>query len=445
MDGSLNTLTTGIDWSLWVPLISIGVLILMSAFFSGSETALTAASKARMYALEKEGDARAGRVNRIRDKKEKMIGALLLGNNLVNILASSLATSVLIKMVGEAGVFYATAVMTLMLLIFAEVLPKTYALKHSDSFAMKVAPVVGFVVFIFAPVTELVARIVNMVLRLFGADQAHNSEDAQEEELRGAIEMHAATVGNQGVQNNVERKAMLRSILDLAEVEVIEIMTHRKNVVTVDLDMKLSEIVDTVLNSSYTRIPVWRDNPDNILGVIHAKQLLRELMQVGGDFSKLDITKVALEPWFVPDTTTLFDQLQAFRERKEHFALVVDEYGSTLGIVTLEDILEEIVGEIDDEHDVSVPGVRIQPDGSYLIEGTVTIRDLNRALDWNLPDDEYSTIAGLILYEAKMIPDAGQAFSFYGFRFKIMKRQRHQISLIRVYPPEKPKEGKEAA
>jgi len=396
-----------------------------------------------MYALGEgtDNNPRPPKVNKIREEKEKMIGALLLGNNLVNILASALATSVFIKMVGETGVFYATAIMTIVVLIFAEVMPKTYALKHSDSLAMTIAPIVAWVIKIFSPVTQLVSKVVLGVLRLFGADLDAVNEDAQEEELRGVIEMHSTSVGNQGVQNTDERKAMLRSILDLAEVEVSEIMTHRRNVLTIDLDMKLSDIVDTVLESSYTRIPVWRDNPDNILGVIHAKQLLRELTRVGGDFNKLDIAKVALEPWFVPDSTSLFDQLQAFRERKEHFALVVDEYGSTMGIVTLEDILEEIVGEIDDEHDITVPGVRLQPDGSYLIEGTVTIRDLNRALDWNLPDHEYSTLAGLILYESKMIPDAGQAFSFYGFRFKIVKRQRHQISLIRVHPPEKPKEG----
>lgn len=427
--------TSGIDWSFWLPLLSIVVLICMSGFFSGSETALTAASRARMYGLEKEGNKRAAVVNKLRERKDRMIGALLLGNNLVNILASALATAVFIKMVGEAGVFYATILMTLIVLIFAEVLPKTYALKYSDNMAMKIAPIIRVVVLVFSPITEMVNKIVIFVLARFGVDMESVSEEADEEELRGAIEMHSASANGQGVQNADERKAMLRSILDLAEVEVSEIMTHRKNVITIDIDMPAAELIETILDCPYTRIPVWKDNPDNIVGVIHAKQLLREVRNVDGDFRKLDINKVALDPWFVPDTTNLFDQLQAFRERREHFALVVDEYGSTMGIVTLEDILEEIVGEIDDEHDVSVPGVRVQPDGSYLVEGQVTIRDLNRAFEWNLPDEDYSTLAGLILYEAKMIPEAGQAFSFYGFRFKIVKRLRHQISLIRLYPP----------
>jgi Mg2+/Co2+ transporter CorB len=426
-----------IDWSFWVPTLSILLLICLSGFFSGSETALTAASRARMYGLEKEGNKRAAMVNKIREHKDRMIGALLLGNNLVNILASALATSVFIKLVGESGVFYATILMTLIVLIFAEVLPKTYALKYSDSMAMRIAPTIKIVILLFSPITQLVTKIVNFVLTKLGVDLDGDIDGADEEELRGAIEMHSATVGDQGVQNADERKAMLRSILDLADVEVLEIMTHRKNVVAIDINLPTDQIVDMVLECPYTRVPVWQDNPDNIIGVIHAKQLLREVKVIDGDFDALDIRKVASEPWFVPDATSLFDQLQAFRERKEHFAVVVDEYGTMMGIVTLEDILEEIVGEIDDEHDVSVPGVRVQADGSYLIEGTVTIRDLNRALEWELPDEEYSTIAGLILYESKMIPEAGQAFSFYGFRFKIIKRQRNQISMIRVFPPAK--------
>jgi Mg2+/Co2+ transporter CorB len=426
----------GGNWDIWLPLIAIIILICLSGFFSGSETALTAASKARMFGLEKEGNKKAALVNKIRERKDRMIGALLLGNNLVNILASAIATSVFIKMVGEAGVVYATLIMTLVVLIFAEVLPKTYALKYSDSMAMAIAPIINIVVKLFSPITEMVTKIVNLVLKSFGVNMNESSDDADEEELRGAIEMHSSSISNQRVQNADERKAMLRSILDLAEVELNEIMTHRKNVTAIDIETPVVDLVEMVLECPFTRIPMWKDNPDNVVGIIHAKQLLREVRNAEGDFKKLDVTKIALDPWFVPETTNLFDQLQAFRERREHFALVVDEYGSTMGIVTLEDILEEIVGEIDDEHDETVAGVRTQADGSYLVEGQVTIRDLNRAFDWNLPDDHYATIAGLILHEAKMIPDAGQAFSFYGFRFKIVKRQRHQISLIRLYEPQ---------
>ena len=237
-------------------------------------------------------------------------------------------------------------------------------------------------------------------------------------------------------QKTQEQRAMLRSILDLAEVEIEDIMIHRKGVTSINIDQQMDQIVDEVLNSPYTRLPLWLNNPDNIVGIIHAKQLLRELMDVGGEIGNIDLSRVTMEPWFIPETTNLYDQLQAFRERKEHFALVVDEYGSFMGIVTLEDILEEIVGEIDDEHDETIQGVRRISNGSYIIEGSVTIRDLNRELDWGLPDDEYSTIAGLILFESQMVPDVGQSFRYHGFQMDVVRKQRNQITLVRITPPE---------
>lgn len=426
----METDVTVFNIEFWISTASILVLLCLSGFFSGSETALTAASRARMHGLEKEGNKRAKLVNKIRQRKDRMIGALLLGNNLVNILASALATAVLIRLVGEAGVVYATLVMTLLVLIFAEVLPKTYALLHSDKMAMAIAPVVYVVVFVFSPVSQAVVNLVYFVLKLFGV-KSNDILDTSEEELRGAIELHEGED-----EERWEQRAMLRSILDLAEVEVSEIMTHRKNLITLDGDLSLDDLVAAVLDCPYTRVPIWKGNSDNITGVIHAKLLMKELKKNENDTSQFNIADVAAEPWFIPENTTLFDQLQAFKQRKEHFAIVVDEYGSLMGIVTLEDILEEIVGEIDDEHDIPVPGVKHMPNGSYVIEGTVAIRDLNREFDWNLPDDEdYSTLAGLILYESKMIPQVGQIFNFYGFRFKILKRHRNQVTEVRVYPP----------
>lgn len=433
------------DVEFWVTTASIFVLLCMSGFFSGSETALTAVSKARMHALEKKGNKRAGIVNKLRERKDRLIGALLLGNNLVNILASALATSVFIKLVGETGVVYATLIMTLLVLIFAEVMPKTYALLYSDRVAMAIAPVIKAIVTIFSPISEAIVHIVYFVLKCLGVD-VNAIHDSSEEELRGAIELHEGDT-----HETWEQRAMLRSILDLAEVEVAEIMTHRKNMATIDADMPIDEIIRQVLNSPYTRLPIWRDNPDNIIGVIHAKWLMRELQNHEGDYKSFEVYSVAAPAWFIPDTTTLFDQLQMFREKKEHFALVVDEYGSLMGLVTLEDILEEIVGEIDDEHDVPVPGVRPLPNGSYVVEGTVPIRDLNREFDWELPDNEdYSTLAGLVLYESKTIPTEGQIFNFHNFRFKVSKRMRNQITEMRVYPPlnklkRSPKEAASAA
>lgn len=418
------------DIEFWLSVGFIFFLLCLSGFFSGSETAMTAASQARMHSLEKEGNKKAALVNKIRERQEQLIGALLLGNNLVNILASALATSVLIKIFGETGVVYATLVMTMLVLIFAEVLPKTYALLRSDSMAMLFAPAIYAMVKILSPVSELVVNLVHFVLRRFGMD-IDADMNTHEEVLRGAIDLHQGTN-----EEASEQKAMLRSILDLAAVEVAEIMTHRKNLVTIDANQPVDNIVNDVLECPFTRLPVWIDDPDNIIGVIHAKLLLKELRNMSGAYQSFDITDVASDPWFIPETTTLFDQLQAFRERKEHFAIVVDEYGGLMGVVTLEDILEEIVGEIDDEHDVEVEGVKLQTNGSLVIDGTVTIRDLNREFDWNLPGDEYSTLAGMILYESKMIPEVGQVFNFHNFRFKILQRQRNQITQIKVFPPE---------
>ncbi|MFK7838921.1 MAG: HlyC/CorC family transporter [Bdellovibrionales bacterium] len=414
-----------------IPCVAILILLMLSGFFSGSETALTAASKVRLSSKEKEGDQRAALVNKIREKKDRLIGALLLGNNMVNILASALATSVLIKLFGEAGVVYATLVMTMLVLIFAEVLPKTYALHHAESMSMRIAPIIRVVVFVFAPVTEAVTWIVRQVLKIFGVDLFKVKTGSHLELLRGAIEMHDGPE-----QETQEQRAMLRSILDLADVDLEEIMIHRKNVAMINADDPIPNIVQQVLGSSYTRLPVWRDDPDDIIGVIHIKMLLQELHDTGGDINKVELQNIMMKPRFVPESTHLYDQLQNFREKKEHFAAVVDEYGVFMGIVTLEDILEEIVGEIDDEHDQNVKGVRKLANDILLVEGTVTIRDLNREFDWNLPDEDYATIAGLILHESQMIPNVGQSFMFHDFRFDIVRRQRNQITRVRLTPPQ---------
>lgn len=417
--------------SIWITLGAIVLLLVFSAFFSGAETALTAASRARIHHLERNGVARAGIVRRLRDEKETLIGAILLGNNLVNILAASLATSALVSLFGEAGVAYATLAMTLLILIFSEILPKTFAINHADRAALAVAPVVSVVVRLFWPFVRAIQWFVRIILKIAGEHGAASYSDAaQEEELRGAIELH------RGEDREIrDERRMLRSVLDLGDVEVGDIMTHRRNMVTIDAAQAAPEIVDQILNSPYTRIPLWRDDPDNIVGVLHAKALLRAVQAQGRSLDGLEVEAIASPAWFIPDSTTLLDQLQAFRRRREHFALVVDEYGALMGLVTLEDILEEIVGEISDEHDVAVAGVRPQPDGSYIVAGTVTIRDLNREFEWALPDEEAATLAGLLLYEARQIPEVGQVFDFYGFRFQVLRRVRNQITSIRVTPP----------
>lgn len=417
--------------ALWIYLLSVLALIFMSALFSAAETAMTAASRARMAMLEKEGIKGAVLVNRLRLDKDRFIGAMLLGNNLLNILASSLTTSVLMGLFGAAGVVYATAIMTVVVLVFAEVLPKSYALQHADSLAMRLAPFVHVNVIILAPVVDQVTKTVRFVLRVFGINPREQSLDEQVEELRGAIELVQAPD-----QDVTEQRAMLRSILDLADVTVDEIMTHRSNVVFLDADMPAAELIKQVFASPHSRFPVYRESTENIIGTVHVKTLMEAWKKAQDDAEQLDLSGMLNEAWFVPDTTTLFDQLQAFRQKQEHMALVVDEYAALLGIVTLEDILEEIVGDIFDEKDIQVSGVKPQPDGSLVVDGTVPVRDLNREFGWSLPNEDYSTIAGLILHESKLLPGVGQMFTFFGFRFKILKRQRHQITLVRIYPPQ---------
>jgi Mg2+/Co2+ transporter CorB len=414
-----------------VTLCIIILLICCSAFFSGSETALTAASRPRMHSLASQGSWHARMVNKLRLQMELVIGAILLGNTLVNILASALATGLMIELFGPEGVLYATVGMTVLILLFGEVLPKTLAINHPDRAALLVAPVMRWIVLLFRPVTLIVQAIVRSILLLFGARRvAQLGHESTEEELRGAIDLHVRAEAAEP-----ESGAMLHSILDLDQVPVSDIMQHRRNIVMIDADQPPAAIVQEVLASPYTRIPVWRGTPDDIIGVLHVRALLRALQADPAAAATLDVAGLATAPWFIPDSTSLLDQLHAFRERREHFALVVDEYGALLGIVTLEDILEEIVGEISDEIDIALPpGVAAQPDGSYAVDGIVTLRDLNREFGWRLPDENASTVAGLVLYEARRIPERGQVFVFHGFRFEILERQRNQITKLRLTP-----------
>jgi len=412
-------------------LLAIFLLLVLSAFFSGSETALTGASKARLHQMEQSGIKRAGLVNKLRDQHTKLISAILLGNNLVNILASALATSFFISLFGDIGVAYATLIMTALVLIFAEVLPKTFALRRSIPVALVVAPILRPAVFLLSPVVLGINIVVDITLRLFGVkssdDDADALTDAAQDELRGAIELHSEDAGV-----IKHEKYMLDSILDMDEVDLSEIMIHRKNVEMVDRSKPIVDIIDQVLSSPYTRLPLWAENSENITGVVHAKDLLRAIIPLNGDYEKLKIDDISAEPWFVPETTTLRSQLNAFLERKSHFALVVDEYGALMGLVTLEDILEEIVGDIADEHDTMVLGIQMQHEGTIVSKGDVTIRDLNRQLGWSLPDDEAATIAGLVIHEAQIIPEVGQIFIFHGYRFEILRKEHNQLTELRV-------------
>ena len=414
----------------WLALVFVLVCLLLSAFFSGSETALTASSRAGMARLEKHGNRAAAIVNRLLARRERLLGALLLGNNAVNIAASSVATGILLEWFGKTGVVYATAVMTVLIVVFSEVLPKTAAFNAPDRFALTVARPMAWIVTLLAPILTGVETLVRWLLRLFGMKVGENQPIlSAHEELRGAVDLFH----RQGGVEKLDRD-MFGGVLDLRELVVSDVMVHRTNMITLRVDDPPEDVVNAVIASPVTRIPLWRDNPENIVGVLHVRDLLRALHAADGDPTKVDIAALMTPPWFVPDMRPVSEQLKAFRRRKTPFALVVDEYGEVEGLVTLEDILEEIVGDITDEHDVAMPGVRRQPDGSVIVEGAVPIRDLNRVMDWNLPDSEATTIAGLVIHEARSIPEVGQSFTFHGFRFRVLRRQRNRITALRIQP-----------
>lgn len=429
-----------LDTAFWLTAGGIAALLVMSAFFSGSETALTAASRGKLKAQADKGSRGADAAMKVTSDNERMIGALLLGNNIANILSASLATALLTKVYGDSGVALATAVMTVLVLVFGEVLPKTFAITNPESVAVRVAPLVKLLIVIFSPVITLVRALVRLLLRLVGVKADPDSKIlALREEIMGAI----ALGHSEGAVEKEDRDRLLGA-LDLSDRTVDEIMRHRRQIEMVDADLPPDQIITLVLASSHSRLPVFRDDEENILGVIHAKDLLREVDKLlrgpdgkgGGTIEGLDIVKVSMKPYFIPDTTTLDEQMREFLKRRTHFALVVDEYGALQGLITLEDILEEIVGEITDEFDVVVrdAGMKQAENGDYVVDGAMTIRDLNRALDWSLPDEEANTVAGLVIHEAQMIPIEGQAFSFHGMRFEVAQRRENRITKLKIRP-----------
>jgi Mg2+/Co2+ transporter CorB len=416
-------------------IIIIFMLLFLSGFFSGSETALTAASRSILRAKEDKGHKGATRALKLTENTEKLIGAILLGNNFANILAASLATHLLTKIYGEGGVFYSTLVMTLLIVVFAEVMPKIYAINDPERAALRVSPIIAPIVYIFGPITISIQWIVMQIFRLFGKNSINlqNSNSVQEE-IVGAI-----SLGHLEGSMEKDDKDRLLATLDLSNRSVEEIMLHRSEIEMIDADSAPEKILKQCLTSSYTRLPIFKKDQENIIGVMHAKSLLRAVnIQKNGNnskFSDQNILDVAMKPYFILETTLLDDQLKEFLKRRAHFALVVDEYGALQGLLTLEDIIEEIVGEINDEHDQIT---EIVPenfrDGVLTVEGNTTIRDLNRAQEWDLPDAEANTIAGLVIHEAQNIPSVGQVFSFHGFRIEIIEKKENRLTKLKINP-----------
>ena len=416
----------------WLAIATILLCVALSAFFSASETALTAASRARMHALEKNGDRRAALVNRLLASRARLIGTTLLGNTLVTTGASAVATSILVALTGERGALYATGLMTVLLLVFAEVMPKTVAINHPDRTSLLVARAISIFVAIFGPVLIGVEVLVRGFLKVAGVDTSRRQSILSgHEELKSAVDL----LHREGGVGRSDRD-MFGGLLDLRDLEVSDVMVHRTKMLALNADLPSQDLIGEVVAAPYSRLPLWRGQPENIVGVLHTKDLLRALDAAGGEVKDFKVESIALEPWFVPETTPVQDQLQAFLKRKTHFALVVDEYGVVMGLVTLEDILEEIVGDIADEHDVIVQGVRLLPDGSAIVDGSVPIRDLNRAMAWDLPDEEATTIAGLVINEARAIPEPGQVFAFHNFRFEVLRKTRNRITSLKIMPVE---------
>lgn len=414
---------------IFVPVLMIALCIVASAFFAGAETAVTGMSQSRLFQLIQEGNTRAKRIGDLLKDKEALIGSLLLGNSAVHIVGSAMATSLAIKLWGEGGVFYASAIMTVVVVTFGEVLPKTYAILNSERVTLAVSYFLYAVCWALKPFTKIIQWIDYPFLRMLGVrDGLHKSLVSGTEAIRGAIDMHHH-------EGDVEKddRDMLASILDLNDRTVEEIMIHRSQVESIDIGLDPEALIAAVIASNHSRIPLWKDNPENIIGVLHFKDLLRLVRAQKIGITREMIRRIAHKPWFVPETTALDDQLNAFRTQRKHFACVVDEYGAWLGVVTLEDIIEEIVGEIDDEHDPLVIA-EIMPfgDRAFKVAGTVTIRDANRQLDWDLPDDHAATVAGLVLHEARVIPDVGAAFEFYGYRFTIAEKRVNQITQLYI-------------
>jgi Mg2+/Co2+ transporter CorB len=409
--------------------LTIFVLLLCSAFFSASETALTAISRARIYQLVMDGNKRAQLVSRLRREKEALIGTVLLGNNAVNIAASALATSLTIKLYGsEGGLLLVTIAMTLMVVIFTEVLPKTYAIQNAERVALAFSGVLSVLVKLLYPITKCIQTFIRLLFRLFGIDiSTSNSLVSATDVIRGTIELHH----REGKMVKQDRD-MLGSILDLNDIEIVDVMVHRKQVETINADLPAAELIHAAVSTMHSRIPLWRERPDNIIGLLHVKNLIKAIGARGDALTSADILAICTQPWFVPETTNLRDQLLAFRNKRQHFAFVVNEYGDWQGVVTLEDIIEEIVGDIDDEHDEVDNDIRKLGEDIYLVGGSVTLRDLNRQLEWNLPDGDASTVAGLLIHEAQTIPAVGESFEMHGYRFTVMEKLSTQLTSLRI-------------
>ena len=405
-------------------LVALFFSVLLSAFLSGSETAITATSKARIVSKIKKGSRRAHYVLKILNNKDSVISSLLLSNNLVNILATSLATAFFYDIFGISGILYSTLLMTFILVIFAEVLPKTYSINKPTRAALIISPIIFYLNKILFPFVYLINFIVNFFFEKKEQDISIKDQQS-EEELEGVIDLYKTS------NPDYEReKEMLQSILQLNDTTVEEVFTHRKNIYSIDSSLKTSDLIGKINNSRFTRIPFWKENPENNIGLLNVRSLNIDLST--SDSSKEVIFEKINKPWFIPETTNLLNQLVEFKKRKEHLAFVVDEYGELLGLITLEDIIEEIVGEIVDEIDIPSNEFYINNRGVIITNGENNLKELYKHFDLNPPESESSTIAGYIMENTKKIPMYGEITKDKSFSYKILSHSRKQISTVEI-------------
>tara|TARA_Y100000590_G_C15746227_1_gene1022194 strand:+ start:5286 stop:6539 length:1254 start_codon:yes stop_codon:yes gene_type:complete len=406
-------------------LLFIIFLIIISGIMSGSETALTAVSKARINQKANKGSKRAKYVKKIINNKQNVISSLLLSNNLVNILASSLATAFLYNLFGASGIIYATILMTSLIVIFAEVLPKIYSINRPNRSALAIAPIIFYLNKILYPFVYILNIITKLFLKNIVSKNEKTLEEESEEELKGMIDLYQTSN-----RDSEHEKEMLLSILNLNDTTVEEVFTHRKNIYSINIDSINTELIKKINASNFTRIPFWKDNPENILGVLDTRILDIDLTSKRS--IKNEIMNHLKKPWFIPETTNLLEQLVLFKKKKEHLSLVVDEYGELLGLITLEDIIEEIVGEIVDELDIPQDEMIINNQGIIIANGSNNLKDLYKNFNLTLPESDASTLGGYVMNLAKKIPLYGEIVKDDFFTYKVLSHSRKQILKLEI-------------
>jgi Mg2+/Co2+ transporter CorB len=414
------------DIPIGVLFVTLILLLVFSGFFSGSETGLMRLNRYRLRHLAQAGHGGAVRAQNLLQTPDRLIGLILLGNNFVNILITQLATYIGYRVYGEVGVAIATGLLTLVLLIFAEVAPKTLAAMHSERIAFPASYVFGPLLKIAWPLVWVVNQLANGVLRLVGVGPEETSAEAlSREELRTIVHEAAPHISK-------KHQAMLISILDLEEVTVEDIMVPRNEIVGVDLDDGWDEIEQQIINTRHTRLPVFHESIDQIVGLVHVKRILPLIAK--GELNRETLSQLVREPYFIPESTTLTRQLLNFQRERRRVGFVVDEYGDIDGLVTMEDILEEIVGEFTTDPSAQSRDIMAQPDGSYLVDGGTHVRELNRVLGLELPVDGPKTLNGLILEYLEMIPEPGTSLLLSGYPIEIIQTKGNAVKVAKIQP-----------